>query len=304
MRGTGVSGACFGFRPVSVLPFEYLREGDGEPLDVREHACDGADQGGALVTEWTPVPGRRSWSRLYQDGGGYRLWVEGAGTFHIDPHAPSVALPTGFGSTVRREERLWGIPALLCFLARGDLPLHAAAVEVDGEAILLAAPGYAGKTTLAAGFDAAGHRVLSEDVSCIRLSSPPTVVPGPAMLRVRKDLAGRLELPGAQELAAGDDRVHFSLDPSRRGDCTPLPIRALVFLRRGDDDVVSLERVPAADALRDLWALSFRLPTIDDRERCFQSITALADTIRVWNLSRRLQLEGLPQVIERIAADA
>ncbi|MGH3004314.1 MAG: hypothetical protein ACRDOS_00105 [Gaiellaceae bacterium] len=298
-----MSGACFGFRPVSELPFEYLRDGDGEPLEIREHASDEADEGGALVTEWTPVPGRRSWSRLYEDSGRFRLWVEGGGTFHIDPRAPSVALPIGFGSIVRREERLWGVPALLCFLARGDLPLHAASVEVDGEAILLAAPGYAGKTTLAAGFDAAGHRVLSEDVSCIRLSSPPTVVPGPAMLRVRRDLAGRLKLPGAQELAAGDDRVHLSLDRSRRGDCTPLPIRALVFLRRGDGDV-AFERVPTADALRDLWALSFRLPTIEDRERCFQSITALADTIRIWNLSRRLRLEGLRQVIERIAVDA
>jgi hypothetical protein len=229
--------------------------------------------------------------------------VEGGGTFHIDPHAPSVDLPIGLGSTVRREERLWGVPALLCFLARGDLPLHAAAVDVDGDAILLAAPGYAGKTTLAAGFEAAGHRVLSEDVSCIRLSSPPTLVPGPAMLRVRRDLAGRLELPGAREIAVGDDRVHFSLDRSRRGDCTPLPIRSVVFLRRSDGDV-ALERVPAADALRDLWALSFRLPTSEDRERCFQSIATLADAIRVWNLSRRLRLGGLRHVIERIAADA
>lgn len=298
-----MSGSCFGFRPVCDLPFEYLREGDGEPLEVREQTSDGADEGGALVTEWTPVPGRRSWSRLYEAEGGYRLWVEGGGTFHIDPRVPSVALPTGFGSTVRREERLWGVPALLCFLARGDLPLHAAAVDVNGEAILLAAPGYAGKTTLAAGFDAAGHRVLSEDVSCIRLSSPPRVVPGPAMLRVRRDLAGRLELPGAQELAAGDDRVHFSLDPSRRGDCTPLPIRALVFLRRGQGEV-ALEHVPTADALRDLWALSFKLGTSEDRERCFQSVAALADGIRVWNLSRPLLLEGLPEVVERIAADA
>ena len=298
-----VNGACFGFQPVSELPFEYLRDGDGEPLEVREHASTGADEGGMLITEWTPVPGRRSWSRLYADGGQYRLWVEGGGTFHIDPHLPRVDLPIGLGSTVRREERLWGVPALLCFLARGDLPLHAAAVEVDGEAVLLAAPGYAGKTTLAAGFDAAGHRVLSEDVSCIRVSSPPTLVPGPAMLRVRRDLAGRLELPGAQELAAGDDRVHFALDRRRRGDCTPLPIRAVVFLRRGEADV-ALERVPAADALRDLWALSFRLPTMEDRERSFQSITALADSIRVWNLSRRLRLEGLSQVIERIASDA
>jgi len=298
-----LTGACFGFRPVSELSFEYLRGGPGEPLEIREHDGNGADPGGALVAEWTPVPGRRSWGRLYAEDGRYRLWVEGAGTFHVDPRVPSVELPAGREPAVRREERLWGIPALLCFLERGDLPLHAAAVEVDGEALLLAAPGFAGKTTLAAAFDAAGHRVLSEDVSCIRVSTPPAVVPGPAMLRVRRDMAGRLPLPGARELAVGDDRIHFALDPDRRGDCSPLPLRALVFLRRGEGGL-TLERVPAADALPDLWALAFRLPTAADRERCFRSIAGLADGIRVWNLSRELRLDGLDDVVGIIASDA
>ena len=298
-----MSTACFGFRPVSELSFAYLRGGSGEPLEIREHDGNGADPGGALVAEWTPVPGRRSWARLYAEDGRYRLWVEGGGTFRVDPAVPRIELPVGLEPEVRREERLWGIPALLCFLARGDLPLHAAAVEVDGEAVLFAAPGYAGKTTLAAAFDAAGHRVLSEDVSCIRLSPRPAVVPGPAMLRVRRDIAESLPIPGARELAVGDDRVHFALDPERRGDCTPLPIRALVFLRPGDGDL-TLEPVSPADALPDLWALAFRLPTADDRERCFQAIAMLADGIRIWNLERPLRLDGLPAVIERIAADA
>jgi hypothetical protein len=298
-----VSGACFGFRPVSELTFEYLREGSGDPLEVRE-SPDGIDEGGGtLLAEWSPVPQRRSGARLYALDGRYRLWVEGGGSFQIDPHVPAVQLPKGLESPIRREERLWGIPALLCFVARGDLPLHAAAVEVDGEAVLLAAPGYSGKTTLAAGFDAAGHRVLSEDVSCIRLSGPPTVVPGPAMLRVRRDIVGRLELPGAREVEAGGDRVHYALDPSRRGDCTALPIRSIVFLRPGSAGI-TLEPVAGLDALRDLWALSFRLPTLEDRERSFQGVAALAEAIRVWNLSRPVRLDDLPEVVERIAADA
>lgn len=298
-----MTGACFGFRPVSELPFAYLRDGPGDPLEVREHAGNGGDPGGSLVAEWTPVPGRRSWARLYGDGPRFRLWVENGGTFEIDPRAPSVAVPAGLETPVRREERLWGIPALLCFLERGDLPLHAAAVEVDGDAVLLAAPGYAGKTTLAAAFEAAGHRVLSEDVSCVRLSPAPAVVPGPAMLRVRRDMAGRVPLPGARELAVGDDRVHFALDPSRRGDCSPLPLRALVFLRRGEGPM-RLTPVTAAEALPDLWALAFRLPTGEDRERCFGSIAALADGIRVWNLERELTLDGLGDVIAMIRSDA
>ena len=297
-------GSCYGFRPVSSLSFEYLRGGEGESFAVYEHDSEPNGEDGVLVTEWTPIPNRRLWARLYVDGPRYRLWVEGYGSFAVDPDAPSVGLPTGSDDAVRREERLWGIPAMLCFLRSGDLPLHAAAVDVGGEAVLLAAPGYFGKTTLSAGFDAAGYRVLSEDVSCLRLASGETaVVPGPAMLRVREDVADRLELPRARAVARSDNRIHFSLDPDRRGDSTPVPLRAVVLLRRGDGGVL-LERVEAIAALRDLWPLSFRLPTVEDRARCFEGITELAARVRIWNLVRPLRIDALGKVVEKIVADA
>lgn len=297
------SGSCYGFGPVSDLRFEYLRGGEGEALEVYEHEGKADDEDGHLVTEWTPVPNRRLWARLYADGSRYRLWVEGYGSFAVDPTAPSVGLPLGGENGVRREERLWGIPAMLCFLRRGDLPLHAAAVDVGGEAVLLAAPGYFGKTTLAAGFDAAGYRVLSEDVSCLRLSPEPTVVPGPAMLRVRHDVADKVVLPKAAAVAESGDRVHFSLDPDRRGDSSPVPLRAVVLLRSADEGIV-LEPVPATAALRDLWPLSFRLPTVDDRARCFDGIARLAGAVRISNLVRPLRIDALGKVVERIVADA
>jgi hypothetical protein len=298
-----VHGSCYGFRPVSTLAFEYLRGGEGESLAIYESDAEPDGELGHLVTEWTPIPNRRLWARLYADGARYLLWVEGYGSFAVDPDAPSVGLPTSGESAVRREERLWGVPTMLCFLRRGDLPLHAASVDVGGEAVLLAAPGYFGKTTLAAGFDAAGYRVLAEDVSCIRLSSEPAVVPGPAMLRVRHDVADRLVLPRARAIAESGDRVHFSLDPERRGDSSPVPLRAVVLLRSADDGI-ALERVPAAEALRDLWPLSFRLPTVRDRARCFDGIARLAASVRLWNLVRPLRIDELGRVVERIVADA
>ena len=203
-----MNGACFGFAPVSDLRFEYLRDGGGDSLEIAERDQGIDDPGGELVNEWTPIPDRRSWARLYDEQGCYRLWIEGSGSFQIEPRLPRIVVPAGAGSAVRREERLWGVPALLCFLARGDHALHAAAVDVDGAAVLIAAPGYSGKTTLAAGFAAEGYRVLSEDVACLRLSSPTSLVPGPAMLRVRHDIADRVRVPGASEVAVGDDRTH------------------------------------------------------------------------------------------------
>jgi hypothetical protein len=123
------------------------------------------------------------------------------------------------------------------------------------------------------------------------------------MLRVRRDVAGSLELPGAHAVAESGDRVHYSLDPARRGDSSPVPLRAIVLLRSGEDGI-ALEPVPAAGALRDLWPLSFRLPTVEDRERCFGGIARVAASVRISNLVRPLTLDELPRVVERIVADA
>ena len=80
-------------------------------------------------------------------------------------------------------------------MARGDLAVHAAAVDVDGSALLLAAPGRYGKTTLAAAFAGQGYRLLAEDTTCYRPSSDPSVLPGLAMLRIRPDVHEHLSHP-------------------------------------------------------------------------------------------------------------
>ena len=122
----------------------------------------------APVLEWLPRPDHPFHARLFQVGDGdFDVWIDGMGTYRVAPGEPSVTVPAD-AEPVRREERLWGIPAALCFTRRGDLPLHAAAIEIDGRAVLLAAPGRFGKTTLATAFLARGRRVLAEDLACLR----------------------------------------------------------------------------------------------------------------------------------------
>src|SRR4029453_8171040 len=122
------------------------------------------------------------------------------------------------------------------FLPRGALPLHAAAVDLDGSAILLAAPGYHGKTTLAAAFLGAGFRILTEDIACCRVGELPTLFPGPAMLRVRRPSYERLEFPGTRVVAEEPGRVHLALEGSARGDGTPVPLRGIVLLQVDDGE--------------------------------------------------------------------
>ena len=290
-------GACYGFEVRSALPFRYLREGSGDPLEVTAPAPEGEGPEDVLLIEWLATEELPLEARLYSDGRSFRLWIGGGGWFSVEPEEGRIEAPAD--GWLRTEERLWGIPALLCFRARGDLPLHAAAVEAEGEAVLVAAPRTYGKTTMAAAFHRNGHRVLSEDTSCVRLGPEPEVVPGPAMLRVRPDVARALELPRARRVGTEDDRVHYALDEP--GDCTPVRLRAVVFLAESEG-APELEPVQQPEAIRDLWALSFRLPTEEDVGRSFADVADLASTVPAFRLRRSLALDALDDHVARVLA--
>jgi hypothetical protein len=290
-------GACYGFEVRSALQLTYLRHGSGEPLEVTAPAAEGEAADDVLLIEWRPTAGLPLEARLYSDGRAFRLWIAGGGWFSVDPARQRIEVPADGG--LRTEERLWGIPALLCFRARGDLPLHAAAVDVDDGAVLLAAPRTFGKTTMAAAFHRAGHRVLSEDTSCVRLGPEPAIVPGPAMLRVRRDVATRLELPRARRVGEDDDRVHYAL--REPGDCEPVPLRAIVFLHEAADPA-GLEPVEQPEAIRDLWALSFRLPTEQDAADSFTRVVDLAAAVPAFRLRRQLDLDALDDHVALVVA--
>lgn len=295
---TTTRGTVFGFEILSELGFTYTRSGGGMPLHVVENDAGAAEDPGELLIEWKR-PQHPFAARLYREGAVTRLWVEGAGWFVIDPIARRIEIPPHGGDAVRREERLWGIPVLLCFLARGELPLHAAAIEVEGGAILVSGQSRAGKTTLAAAFARRGYRVLSEDLSCIRLAGQTSVLPGPAMLRLRLDAAARVRIPTARAVATDADRVHLALDKELRGTADPVPLRS-VFLLTGGRTRMSVKPVETTKAISDLWSLSFRLPTDEDRTRCFSGVVELAQRVPVYEMARRPSYDGLDAVIDAI----
>lgn len=289
-------GTCYGWEIRSDLGFRYLREGSGPPLLI-EAARPPARPPGELLREWIP-PLFPTHVRLHAEGDdGYRLWIEDAGWFGVEPGEPRVTVPVD-GDPLRTEERVWGLPILLCFLERGDVPLHAACVEIGGRAVLLAGPRGFGKTTLAAAFAGAGFRVLAEDLTCLRPGPEPAVIPGPAMLRVRSDVADEIGDGGAQELRRDGDRSHRQLTGGR-GTCDPVPLGAVVLLGEADTDP-ALEPVEGADVARDLWAVSFNLPTDEDRARCFRDVSRLASAAPTWRLDRRLRVDDLQPTVARL----
>ncbi|HEX6399242.1 MAG TPA: hypothetical protein VF108_02070 [Actinomycetota bacterium] len=291
-------GTCFGYSVRAPFPLMAMRSGDGLPLEVIEDDSQPGDIGEPLL-RW--FEGDRSLVRLYEQPGEYLMWVEGDDWFRIDPGPPSITCIGNVGGP-RREARIFGLPAALCFMTRGDVAVHAAAVDVDGSALLLAAPGRFGKTTMAAAFAGQGYRLLAEDTTCYRPAAEPSVLPGLAMLRIRPDVHEHLSIPRSTVAAVDPERVFVVLDESGRGDCGPVPLRGLVFLRLWEQDEIVLERVAPDRVIQDLWTLTFNLPNDRSRTECFQAVVGLATSVPVWNLYRRLSFEQLPTVIERIVS--
>jgi hypothetical protein len=300
MRTETEPSCCFGFEVNGPVELRFLRFGRGEPLEVRTHENGAASPGERLILDWEARPDRPFGARLFRSGRRYRLWISDGGWFVIDPYAPAIEVPAA-EEPVRREARLWGVPALLCALHRGVLPLHAAAVEVDGAAVLLAAPRAVGKTTLAAGFARAGFRILSEDVAWLQVGDSFAAVPGPATLRLRPDVAAALEVPGSVPVAEDGDRVHLALVETGRGDCAPVPLKAVLLLRPGEPEI-RVRRTIAQTALRDLWPLAFRIPVEPLVRSSFSTIADLVAGAPVFDLSYPCSLETLDATVEAIAS--
>lgn len=289
-------GTCHGYEIRSSAHLQTLRRGAGNPLYVEERAhLVGA---GALLGTWQPRPGNPFHAKLLQEEDRFWFWASDAGWFAIDPRQPSVWIPK-IGNPLQRELRLFGVPTSICTLADGDLSIHASAVEIRGQAVLIAGPSMYGKTTLAAAFASAGHRLLCEDTTRCSVEPVPVVYPGPAVVRLRADVARSLHLRDATAVGREDGRVALVFAASSRGRGDRVPLSAVIFLRESSDPP-SLHPVPAAVAARDLFALTFRLPTASSRAECFSRVVDLTTQIPMLDLLRPKTIDSLAAVISLV----
>lgn len=95
-----------------------------------------------------------------------RRWFRPQAVFELDGYRPFFPLPAE-QAFVGFE---WGLNWCIAHYAHDYLMLHAAVLERDGRALILpGAPG-SGKSTLAAGLLCAGWRLLSDELTLLRLS--------------------------------------------------------------------------------------------------------------------------------------
>lgn len=293
-----VAGSCHGFAVRTSLPFVGLRHAHptGFGLTVRPRRPKPAGTARLLQT-WDARHGRLAISLFQTTPSSYLVRTGSLGDFDVSVEPPSIGVPAG--DIARQELLTFGTPVALCIEAAGAIPLHAAAVEAYGQGIVITGRGGAGKTTLSAAFHAAGHRALSDDLSrCDVGPQGATVAPGPALVRLRDDVAGQLRLSGASAVAALGGKTHFAIDPDRRGSGQPVPLAAVAFLEETEDEHPSVTSVEPQAAIASLWPAVFFLPTPEGRAACFRRLTDLVSSVPLFRLRRPRDVGRLPRVVE------
>jgi hypothetical protein len=230
-------GSLYGFTIESELPLERLNaapgtrgelkiELAGEPLSAPEQ-----EPAGSLIDAQG-----RCWYASYElEDGGCLLKLPPTGSFLLEPEEGRIVVDSRDDDAELLEHRIASSAICTLLAMRGDLVLHASAVEADGRALIFCGPTLRGKSTLARALGEAGCRVLGEDGIAVGLGEDgPIAFPGARGVRVRgRDDNGRA-------------RTGLVADPA--GEPGACPVGAVALLgERGA--ALSVEPLEAARAL-------------------------------------------------------
>lgn len=186
----------------------------------------------------------------------------------------------------------------LCY-QRGLLAIHAGAVQIGNEAVLLCAAQGKGKSTMTAFLANRGHALISDDLCCVDMQKgiQPAIYPSTQRLRLWSDA---LDLLGWERKNFERDFFRFDkfLVPWSGKQVThPVPIHSICLLEWGD---LSLKRLTGVDALKSfISAATYRgelLHQMGESGPYWNRCLELIERVPVWVLSRPKDLTSMDSV--------
>lgn len=285
-------GSLYGFEIKGDLPLRRLNAAPGTRGEIAVRAAaeplvpPAGEPDGVLEDERGGL-----WYASYElDGGGCLLRLPPTGSFLLEPAAGRVTVERGDEDDELLEHRLASSAICTLLSMRGDLVLHAAAVERDGRATVFCGPTQRGKSTLVRTLGEAGCNLLGEDGLAIALGrAEPLAYPGARGVRVRR--------------RDGDGRLHTELvgDPGG-GEPDPCPVGAVVLLgERGAE--LELESLAPARALALLTPNLIHSGGRGSIGTAFQRLAKLLGEVPALRVAFPDDLGRLPESAER-ALDA
>jgi hypothetical protein len=279
--------SLYGFEVKSELPLRRLNSAPGTrgelvvELAGESLVAPAGEPAGSLVDD----DGRRWYASYELDGGNCLLQMPPTGSFLLAPAQGRIAVESSDGDAELLEHRLASSAICTLLSLRGDLALHAAAVEADGRAIVFCGPSLRGKSTLARALGEGGCPLLGEDGIAVELGEDgPVAYPGARGVRVRG--------PGG-----GQQRPVLVEDPGA-GEPEPCPIATVVLLgERGAGFAV--EPLEPARALALLTPNLIHSGGRASIAAAFQRLAALLGSAPALRISLPDDLEALPEICQR-----
>lgn len=246
-----------------------------------------------------------------RDGSSYVRW-EGVGEFLISPDGGRIA-SRQFDAADAESFQVYLLGQALSFalVKKGFEPLHATTVVVNGEAVVLLGNSGFGKSSLAACFLAAGHRVLTDDLLvCNRRATDS----GPTPVRRGSELFPRLarrflgHAANGVAMNSGTKKLILPLEPVH-SCAVPVPLRAIYALIAPREvsrkQSIRIAALPPRESFMAVVQNTFNSRIVHSArlERQFRQTARVVGTMPVKKVSYPRVLGQLPAVRDAILAD-
>jgi hypothetical protein len=194
---------------------------------------------------------------------------------------------------------------------QGFEPLHATVVVVNGQAVAFLGDQAFGKSTLAACFLHAGHRLLTDDLLILQESSSGVLAfPGPPRIKLFSRMAGRF-LEGTMDrvpMNVDTNKLILPIDEPRR--CvTPVPLKAIYSLaapREASRSAgVRVETLSPRETFVELVKATFNRRVVSPQrlERQFGVMAGLTGLVSLKKLTYPRSIDRLQEVREAVIGD-
>lgn len=236
----------------------------------------------------------------------YRLEVRNTARYRVRNGAEIIVAP--FAGSSARNVRLFLLGTALGALCqqRRLLPLHASAIEVDGQCVAFAGPSGIGKSTLAAFFQDRGYNVICDDICVVGLDAQgqPRAWPGIPRLKLWREAADAL----ARDVSAlepdhdGLEKYHFPTD--RGANQASLPLQRLYILQEArlpaQEGITLLTGTTAFEALAANTYRHFLLAPMGQTAGHFAICASLIKHSGVYSAGRRKGFDVFAAEAEKI----
>jgi len=188
---------------------------------------------------------------------------------------------------------------------RGRLVLHANAINVNGLAVVLLGHGGIGKSTTSLYFNKRGHKILSDDVSSIKINGngPPIIFPSFPRIKLWPDVLNSFLKVHKHVPTTHSNTDKRSYSVSENFLDTPIYLRSIYLIEESNE--IAIKEISQQRSIIELVKSSYCFPMFNKAEiyHNLKMCSKILNKVPLKILNVQRSFENLDKVIEIIERD-